>query len=661
MVFKIFIASNPKRRNGIMNKFRTITLVRTALITMSLMLITLSCSPVNKEFLPEPKTFEIGETDFLLDGKPLVIKCGELHYSRIPREYWQHRLQMCKAMGLNTVCAYMFWNYHEPQQGEFNFSGMADVAAFCSIAQKEGLHVILRPGPYSCAEWDFGGFPYWLLKDDGMKVRSQYPAYLEACKQYILRVGKELTPLQVTNGGPIIMVQVENEYGSFGDDKEYIGILRDYWAEAGFEVPFFTCDGPVQLKNDVRDDIFCVVNFGSNPEKSFQYLREIRADGPLMCGEYYPGWFDHWGKKHHTGPTDKILKDLSYMLDNNASFSIYMVHGGTSFGFTVGANYSDRYQPQTTSYDYDAPISEAGWETPKFMALREMFSKYLEPGETLSDIPAKNPVISIPGISLDETACLFDQLGDPVESLHPEPMEMLGQGQGLVLYRAVLEAGPACTLRFHKLNDYALIFVDGKKVAVADRRAKPGAFITGFNDRGMNILKGKNAEFQGWEIPLFARQEAVRLDVLVEAMGHINYGAVMGDRKGIIGGVTLNEGGVGKEITDWKIFPFPLNDEQLSTLKFTDAGAEAPAFSRASFHLDETGDTFLDMSQWGKGVVWVNRHNLGRYWNIGPSQTLYLPGPWLKKGGNEILVLELVGAEQKIVRGLELPILSSLF
>ena len=260
-------------------------------------------------------TFAIGDHDFLLDGQPFLIRCGEMHFARIPRAYWQHRLRMARAMGLNTVCAYLFWNYHEPQPGQWNWSGNADAAEFCRLAQQEGLKVILRPGPYSCAEWDLGGFPYWLLKIPDLKLRTQDPRYLQACRRYLQAVGQQLAPLQITHGGPIIMVQVENEYGSYGHDKQYLGLLRDDLKQAGFDVPLFTCDGPSQLKNDTRDDLFCVVNFGSDPERNFQALRAIRPHGPLMCGEYYPGWFDDWGKPHHLGETARLVKEIGWMLE----------------------------------------------------------------------------------------------------------------------------------------------------------------------------------------------------------------------------------------------------------------------------------------------------------------------------------------------------------
>jgi len=578
-------------------------------------------------------TFSIGENDFLLDGKPFLIRCGEMHFARIPHEYWAHRLRMAHAMGLNTVCAYLYWNLHEPQPGKFDFSGGADAAEFCRLAQAEGLKVILRPGPYSCAEWDFGGFPYWLLKTPDIKVRTQDPRYLEAAKRYLLAVGQQLAPLQVSRGGPIIMVQVENEYGSYGKDRDYIGIIRDNLKTAGFEVPLFTCDGPSQLKNDTRDDLFCVVNFGGNPEVNFKPLRDIRPKGPLMCGEYYPGWFDSWGKPHHTGESGRIVKELGWMMDHNASFSIYMVHGGTSFGFTAGAN-SPPFSPQTTSYDYDAPISEPGWDTPKFFALRDLFLKHLAPGETLPDVPKRQPVIQIPPVNFTECAPLFANLPPAKRAPQPQCLELYDQAQGAILYRTKLPAGSDAMLKITELRDYGLIFLDGKKFATLDRR------------HGQSSVK------------LPARATAATLDLLVDTFGHVNYGGHIHDRKGITEKVELVAGNDVQVLAGWDVFNLPLDQAQLTALKFARGGTELPAFHRATFDLAQVGDTFLDFSSWGKGVAWINGHNLGRYWNIGPHQTLYCPAPWLKPGRNELVVFESNGASNLVVRGLSEPILN---
>ncbi|MFV8347006.1 beta-galactosidase [Flavobacterium sp. ZB4P13] len=593
--------------------------------------------PATGRALVTSTDFKIGENDFLLNGKPYVIRCGEMHFARIPKEYWVHRLKMAKAMGLNTVCAYLFWNMHEPQPGQFNWSGMADAAEFCKLAQKEGLFVILRPGPYACAEWDFGGFPWWLLKKKDIKLRTQDPYYLERCRIYLNQVGKILAPLQVTNGGPIIMTQVENEYGSYGDDKEYIGKIRDYLVEAGFKVPLFTCDGPSQLKNDVRDDIFSVVNFGGNPESGFKALRDIRPKGPLMCGEYYPGWFDSWGTKHHTGSIANVVKEIGYMLDHKASFSIYMAHGGTTFGQWTGAN-SPPYLPQTSSYDYDAPISEAGWDTEKFYALRTLFSKYLQEGETLPTVPARNPIIKIPAFTTTEIAPLLSNLPAFVNDMKVRNMEEYDQSYGSILYRTKLSGGAAATLNIQEVHDFALVFINGKKIATLDRRK---------NENSCKLPATKAGDV---------------LDILVEAMGRVNYGGALHDRKGITDKVLLSgSNGNVTELTNWQVYPIALsNDGAPSYLKFKLGKSTMPSYHKGTFSLSEIGDTFLDMSTWGKGLVWINGHCLGRFWNIGPTQTMYVPAPWLKKGSNEIIILDYTGPIKNILAGLEIPKLDEL-
>ena len=586
---------------------------------------------------PAADRFEIGEKSFLLEGKPFVIRSGEMHFSRIPREYWRHRLKMVRAMGCNTVCAYMFWNLHEPRPGRFDFTGANDVAEYCRLADEEGLKVILRPGPYACAEWDFGGFPWWLLKNQNIQLRTRDADYLKACRSYLIEVGKQLAPLQITRGGPIIMVQVENEYGSYGDDREYIGLLRDYLVEAGFDVPLFTCDGPVQLKNGTRPDLFSAVNFGANPEHAFRALRNIRPTGPLMCGEYYPGWFDRWGVPHRTGPTPKILRELGWMLENQASFSIYMAHGGTSFGFTAGAN-SPPFRPQITSYDYDAPISEAGWATPKFHAIRELFSKHLLPGETLPAVPEPNPVIVISEIRLGQRAAMLSRLPHAITGPHPLPMEMHDQAHGLILYRTRLPAGPTGRLRVIGAHDLTFVYLDGKPVGILDRR----------HDQDTLLLP--------------ALEQEAALDLLVHAFGRINYGKNIHDRKGITGSVTLTRGAATSELTGWSTHLFPLLPADWKPLDFADSAPEThgPVYHCGTFVLEQTGDTFLDLRGWGRGVVWVNGHNLGRYWNLGPQQTLYCPGPWLQQGENEIVVLAFEPVERDTLTGLRQPVLNEI-
>jgi len=580
------------------------------------------------------QTFTVGNDAFLLDGKPYQIRSGEMHAARIPPEYWRHRLQMVRAMGCNTVCAYLFWNMHEPQQGTFDFTGPANAAEYCRIAQEERLKVILRPGPYSCAEWEFGGLPWWLLKYPDIKVRTRDPRYLEAVHRYLLEVGKQLAPLQITHGGSIIMVQVENEYGSYGSDREYIGLVRDYLKEAGFDVPFFTCDGPSQLPNDSRPEIFSVVNFGDDPKGSFESLRKVRPSGPLMCGEYYPGWFDSWGKQHHTGSTANILNDLRTMLEQNASFSIYMVHGGTSFGFSAGAN-SPPFLPQCTSYDYDAPIDEIGRATQKYQAIRKLFAEHLMAGETLPDIPSPNPVIALPPVQLNESAALFANLGSVHRVEKPLPMEMFDQSTGCILYRTHLEAGSGGTLRIKEAHDIARIFIDGKRVGTLDRRFRNKTSLA---------------------IGPFPKEAT--LDILVEAMGRVNYGKDIHDRKGITGNVELLDGKTTRDLTGWEVYTLPFDRRMLEDLKFSSDITSGPAFHRGVFDLKKTGDTFLDLRGWGKGSVWVNGHHLGRFWHIGPQQTLYLPGVWLREGENEVVALELEDTRKKTIEGLTEPILN---
>lgn len=576
-------------------------------------------------------TFTIGTNSFLLDGKVFQIRCGEVHAPRVPAEYWRHRLQMAHAMGLNTVCAYLFWNLHEPRPGEFNWSGQADLAQFCRIAQEEGLWVILRPGPYACAEWEMGGFPSWLLKNDDIKLRTRDPRYLDAVKTYLREVGRVFGPLQITKGGPILMVQVENEYGFYGKDAEYMGELRQVLIDSGFDVPLFACNPKDHLKDGWRADLFPVVNFGSDPAGAFRALREILPQGPLMCGEFYPGWFDTWGAPHHLGKMDAYLGDLEYMLKSGASFSIYMAHGGTTFGFGTGA---DRpFKPDTSSYDYDAPISEAGWPTDKFYKTRALFAKYLLPGETIPEPPAKNPVMNLAPVTAAECAPIFANLPAPVADDQPRNFEYYDQNYGCIDYRTKIPAGPATVVEAPAINDIGQVFLDGVRQGFTDRRSR------------------------NFKVHLPARTAEATLDIFVEAMGRVNFGPEVHDRKGIHGPVTLG----GQPLTGWQIFNLPLDDHMLAGLKYSaDTSAGGPAFYRAVVNVDQPADCFLDMHPWGKGFAWVNGHNLGRYWNIGPQQTMYVPGPWLKPGANEVVILDLLGPQQPVVAALDHPVLNEL-
>jgi beta-galactosidase len=593
-------------------------------------------------------TFVIGTNNFLLDGKKFQIRCGEIHAARVPRAYWRNRLQMAKAMGLNTVCAYLFWNQIEPEPGEFNWSGRADVMEFCRIAQQEGLWVILRPGPYSCAEWEMGGLPWWLLKDKDIRLRTRDPRFMKAATDYLQEVGKQFAPLQITHGGPILMVQVENEYGSYGKDTAYMAELEKIMRDAGFDVPLFACDPPGVLKNGICKGLFPVVNFGSDPATAFNALRKILPQGPLMCGEFYPGWFDTWGQPHHLGNTPQYLADLKYMLTNGESFSIYMAHGGTTFGLWSGADHP--FKPDTTSYDYDAPISEAGWPTEKFFKTRELLSQYLLPGETIPAPPPTNAVIQVAPVRAVKWAPIFENLPKAIADRTPGTMEQYNQGYGCILYRTTISAGPAATLEAASVHDFGFVFLNGKRIGIMDRRDN------------------------NFKVDLPAREQSATLDILVEAMGRVNFGKGIADRKGIHAPVKLG----GQELTGWEIFKLPLDGKMLADLKFSKAPVDddsptekseadhispyknSPAFWRATVELNKTGDTFLDMRPWGKGVAWINGHCLGRFWDIGPTQTMYVPGPWLKRGKNKVIILDLLGPETPVVAALDHPILNKL-
>ncbi|MDA3879829.1 MAG: beta-galactosidase [Prolixibacteraceae bacterium] len=582
-------------------------------------------------------TFEIGKNDFLLDNEPFHIRCSEMHFARVPKEYWRHRLQMNKALGMNTVSAYMFWNFHERTPGEFTWEGHADVAEFCKMAQEEGLWVILRPGPYVCAEWEMGGLPWWLLKHDDIALRSKDPRFVEASRRYLKEVGKELVPLQVTNGGPILMVQVENEYGFYSDDAEYMGEMRQAILDAGFEVPLFACNPKHTLKNGYRDDLFPVVNFGANPKGAFENLREILPEGPLMCGEFYSGWFDTWGTPHTFGNIEPYLRDMEYMLKEGASFSIYMAHGGTTFGFWAGA---DRpFKPDCSSYDYGAPINEAGNTTPKFYATRDLVSKYLMPGEAaLPELPAPMPFTTFTEVALSEFAPLFENLPEVKLSDEPKNMEYYDQARGSMLYKTTLPAGPVCHLTVGAANDFAWIYMDGEEVGLMDRRKR------------------------NFDITIPARNKEVTIEIFVHAMGRINFGKEVHDRKGLNAPIRFVEGDKELKTGAWEVFNIDYNNDWLASLDYIEktTANEKPGVWKGSFTINKLGDTYLDVSTWGKGVVWVNGKCLGRYWNIGPTQTMYVPAPWLKKGKNEILILDIIGPEKMTISGVDTPVLDQL-
>ena len=589
-----------------------------------------------------PGTFKVGKNTFLLNDEPTIIKAAELHYTRIPREYWAHRIAMCKALGMNAICMYIFWNIHEQEPGVFDFTGQNDIAEFCREAQKQGMEVIVRPGPYVCAEWEMGGLPWWLLKKEDVALRSLDPYYMERVKIFMNEVGKQLAPLQITNGGNIIMVQVENEFGSYGTDKPYIAAIRDIVKEAGFtDVPLFQCDWSSNFTNNALDDLLWTVNFGTgaNIDQQFEKLQQLRPETPLMCSEFWSGWFDHWGRKHETRPAKDMVDGMRDMLDRNISFSLYMTHGGTTFGHWGGAN-NPAYSAMCSSYDYDAPISEAGWTTDKYFLLRDMLSNYLPEGTTLPEVPAAYPVIEIPAISFTQAAPLFTNLPTPHHSKDIKSMEHFDQGWGSILYRTTLPANVAAgtIMKITEVHDWAQIFANGNLIATLDRRK--GEFET--------------------VLPQLAK--GTTLDILVEAMGRVNFDKSIHDRKGITEDVSLVlKDGKEESLKNWEVYSFPVDYTFAQSMNYQPAGAQTmPAYYKANFTINKTGDTFLDMSSWGKGLVWVNGRAMGRFWEIGPQQTLYVPGCWLNEGDNEIIVLDLKGPQSATISGITQPILDQL-
>ncbi|MFV0586704.1 beta-galactosidase [Bacteroides reticulotermitis] len=588
------------------------------------------------------RKFEAGKNTFLLDGNPFVIKAAELHYTRIPQAYWEHRIKMCKALGMNTICIYIFWNIHEQEEGKFDFTGQNDIAAFCRVAQENGMYVIVRPGPYVCAEWEMGGLPWWLLKKKDVALRTLDPYFMERVGVFMKEVGKQLAPLQVNKGGNIIMVQVENEYGSYGTNKPYVSAVRDLVRESGFtDVPLFQCDWNSNFTNNALDDLIWTINFGTgaNIDQQFKKLKELRPEAPLMCSEFWSGWFDHWGRKHETRPAKDMVQGIKDMMDRNISFSLYMTHGGTTFGHWGGAN-NPAYSAMCSSYDYDAPISEAGWTTDKYFLLRDLLKNYLSEGETLSEVPAAFSLIEVPEIQFTQVAPLFDNLPAPKQTVDIKPMEQFNQGWGSILYRTNLpEAVKAGTvLKITEVHDWAQIYADGKLLARLDRRK--GEFTT----------------------TLPALKKGTRLDILVEAMGRVNFDKSIHDRKGITEKVELLADNQSKDLKNWTVYNLPVDYTFAKNKNYRDQKTlpSMPAYYKATFKLNKVGDTFLDMSTWGKGMVWVNGRAMGRFWEIGPQQTLFMPGCWLKEGENEIVVLDLKGPEKSSIKGLKKPILDVL-
>jgi beta-galactosidase len=561
---------------------------------------------------------------FRIAGKPFQIRAAEMHYPRIPRACWRDRMRKARALGLNALSAYCFWSVHEPRPGDYDFTGQHDVAAFLRIAQEEGLYVLLRPGPYICGEWDAGGYPAWLFADPALRVRTLDPRYMAATTGWLKRLGHELAPLQITRGGPVILVQVENEYGSFGADPDYMRAMRDLIRTVGFEVPLYTADGAAVVEKGMVAEAVAAIDFASTDDATAEFARlaKARPGAPRLAGEVWSGWFDHWGEPHQTVPAAPLARNVDTMLTQGSSFSLYMFHGGTSFGFAAGANHdaAKGYQPDITSYDYDALLDEAGRPTAKYAAVRDTLRRHGVGGTALPD---PEPAIAIPRIALRETAPLEGLLGRAQHHERPQAMEAIGQSHGLLLYRHRATRDVAGMLRLDP-HDHAIVTVAGRRIGTLDRRL-------GQTELRVTLRAGET------------------LDLLVSAFGRINYGPLTGrDRKGIDGAVMLD----GTPLSGWDHHPLPLDD--LSPLVFSTRQTGAPAFHRATIDLAAIGYTFLDMRGWGMGYAWINGHNLGRYWSIGPQRHLYVPAEWLRIGRNTLVVLDLEpGGRRTVAAGRE--------
>lgn len=554
----------------------------------------------------------------IINGKAEQIISGAIHYFRVLPELWEDRLLKAKQCGLNTIETYMCWNLHEPQEGKFNFDGLLNFEKFIKIAKKLNLWVIVRPGPYICAEWENGGLPSWLMTKEGLRLRCMNKPYLATLEPFLNEILPRLKKLQYTENGPIIALQVENEYGSFGEDHEYIRHVRQIFLDNGINVPLFTSDGPDDhfIQGGTIPELTMTLNFGSNPAEAFANGRKYRPEGPDFCMEFWNGWFDHWGEEHHERSFDDAADTLEQMLKMGANVNFYMFHGGTNFNFWNGANYiENKLAPTVTSYDYDAALSECGDPTEKYFAYQKIIKKYNKSADYGTPKPSRK--IAYDNVSLTESTSLLnnlDLLGKKHNSVTPESMEYWGQDFGFIHYRTKL-SGPVSgqKLGLDKVHDRALLFLDGKYFATYYRNDE-------INEFDITIPPG-----------------GIQLDILVENMGRINYGTEVGkDLKGILDGVRICL----QYQHYWETWPLPLNNIDKLCYNSFNAEINQPAFHRGVLEIDEAADTFLDFPG-KKGCVWINGFNIGRYWEKGPQKTLYIPSALLKKDSNEIVVLEL--------------------
>jgi beta-galactosidase len=574
------------------------------------------------------------DNDYYLDDKPIKIYSGAIHYFRVFPEYWKERMLQLKALGFNTVETYVPWNLHQPTEGTFEFSGMADIEKFIKIADEVGLYVIVRPCPYICSEWEFGGLPWWLLKHDDIELRCMDERFTNYIEIYYKELYRRLVPLQSTQGGPIIAMQIENEYGSYGDDKKYLRFLKDCMIENGVDVLLFTSDGGTDhmLTGGTLPDVLKTCNFGSRPDENFKKLHEHQQNEPITCMEYWNGWFDHWGEEHHTRDVNEVAECFAEMVDMGASVNFYMIHGGTNFGFMSGANRDKVHQPTITSYDSHAPIGESGNLTEKYFAIKKVLENRF--GKVDVQLPEPTPSVAYGEVELNEVSYLFDELenmSNPVKSATPLNMEKLDQGYGYVLYRCHVE-GPReeLPLSIQDVHDRALVFVDGEYRGTVER------------------------DVEGEKIMVSVPREGIQLDILVENCGRINYGPYLKDFKGITQGVRLNN----QFLFGWKNYSLPMNNlDMLQYQEISNIKENSPAFYKGYFNVEEKGHTFLKLDGWHKGQVYINGFNIGRHYEVGPQKTYFVPEALLHEGKNEIVVFEQYSPDTPKVEFLENEIL----
>ncbi|EHG11804.1 hypothetical protein HMPREF9177_01686 [Streptococcus intermedius F0413] len=576
--------------------------------------------------------FEIKE-EFYLNQQPFKILSGAIHYFRIQPDDWYHSLYNLKALGFNTVETYIPWNAHEPMKGQFDFEGILDVEKFLQTAQDLGLYVLLRSSPYICAEWEFGGLPAWLLEEN-MRIRSSDPAYLAAVANYYDELLPRLVPHLLGNGGNILMMQVENEYGSYGEDKEYLRAVRDMMLERGVTCPLFTSDGPwrgtLRAGTLIEDDVFVTGNFGSKAKENFAQMQEFFDEygkkWPLICMEFWDGWFNRWKEPVITRDPEELATAVHEVLQQG-SINLYMFHGGTNFGFMNGCSARGNIDlPQVTSYDYEALLDEQGNPTPKYFAIQRMLKKYYP------EYPQREPLVKetfeLKNIPLSERVSLFETLEDiaqPIESLYPMKMEELGQNVGYLLYRTQAEWD-----------------ADKERVRVIDGRDRMQLFVDG------NFITTQYQTEIGEDIFISQQKRSThRLDILMENMGRVNYGHKLlaeSQHKGIRTGVCKDL----HFMLHWN--QYPLEFENPEAIDFTKEWHEdQPAFYAFDVELKAFKDTYLDLTHFGKGIVFVNGVNIGRFWDVGPTLSLYIPHGLLRIGNNRIIIFETEGKYSKFI------------